>query len=424
MDEWPSAVAPTTPASRPSLEARPLAAVIVVVTAGALPAFLTGAVSVQLRADLGFGEARLGLLVGVFFTAAALCSAVFGRAAERFGPTKSMRLAASASACSLLAIAAFARSWNALAALLAVAGAANALAQPAANVFIARTVPRSRLGLAFAVKQSGVPASTLLGGLAVPAIALTVGWRWAYVAAAAIAAVAGLFVPSVPPPVGGGDDLTEAMDPRAAVPTRDGAKPSMRVAVSYRPLVVLALAIGLGAAAAGTLGAFLTNAAVAAGISPGSAGYLVSGGSAIGIAMRVFAGVRADRRSGGHLREVTVMLILGAAAYGAYSSGVAWLLLAATPLAFGAGWGWPGLFNLAIVRENPDAPGLASGVTQTGTYVGAVLGPVAFGAIAQHWSYRSAWLVAAGSALAAAAAMWQGRAMIRRARVPTGFWRQ
>jgi 4-diphosphocytidyl-2-C-methyl-D-erythritol kinase len=45
---------------------------------------------------------------------------------------------------------------------------------------LARRVEVARRATAFAVKQSAIPAAMLLGGLAVPALALTVGWRWAF----------------------------------------------------------------------------------------------------------------------------------------------------------------------------------------------------------------------------------------------------
>ena len=375
---------------------------IAVVTGGSLPAFLAGGVSVQLRADLGFGESGLGLAVGAFFLAAAASSAVLGRTAERLGPTASMRVSASCSALSLLGVAAGARSFGSLLALLAVGGVANALAQPAANLFIARTVPAARLGMAFAVKQSGIPAATLLGGLAVPTIALTVGWRWAFVAGALLPIVGGLTIPSVP---------------AASVGSNVASRPTPRTRVPMRPLVVLGFGIGFGAAAAGTLGAFLVNAAVDAGISEGPAGLLVSGGSAVGIAMRLLAGRRADRREGGHLRVVSLMLVAGSVAYVLYATEQPWLLVLATPLAFGAGWGWPGLFNLAIVRAHPTAAAAASGVTQTGTYFGAVAGPVVFGVVVERASYRAAWLLAAAFALAGAATIAAGRSLIRKERL-------
>jgi MFS family permease len=375
---------------------RPLASVIAVVTGGALPGFLTGGVSVQLRGDLGFGESELGIAVGAFFAAAAVSSAVLGRTAERLGPTASMRASATCSAVALLGVAAGARTYTTLLLWLALGGVANALAQPAANLFIATTVPPERLGMAFAVKQSGVPAATLLGGLAVPSLALTVGWRWAFVAGAVLPFVGGLTIPATG---------------RTRRTRRDPAPDRERLAMG--PLAVLAVGIGFGAAAAGTLGAFLVNAAVEAGIADGPAGLLVSAGSAIGIAVRLAVGRRADRRAGGHLRTVTFMLLAGSIAFLLFATQNAWVLVLATPLAFGAGWGWPGLFNLAVVRANPSAPGAASGITQTGTYVGAVLGPVVFGAVAEGVSYRAAWLVAAVCAVAGAGTVAVGRRLVR-----------
>ncbi len=385
--------------------ARPLTAVILVVTGGALPAFLTGGVSVQLRSDLGFGESGLGFAIGAFFTAAALSSAVLGRTAERLGPRKAMRLGAACSAVALLGVAVGARTYTTLLVWLAIGGLANALAQPAANLFITRTVDEARLGIAFAVKQSGVPAATLLGGLAVPLVALTVGWRWAFVAGALLPIVGGLAIPFVPAPETGlRGDVRAENDRRTRIP--------------LKPLIVLGAGIGFGAAAAGTLGAFLVNAAVDAGMGEARAGLLVSAGSAIGIAVRLTAGVRADRRTGGHLRVVSLMLIAGAVSYGFYATERPLLLVLATPFAFGAGWGWPGLFNLAVARAYPAAPGAASGVTQTGTYLGAVLGPVVFGAAVEAYSYRVAWGLAALFALLGSAIIAAGRSLLRKGQMP------
>ncbi len=315
-----------------------------------------------------------------------------------------MRASATCSAVALFGVAAGARSFNTLLLWLALGGVANALAQPAANLFITKTVAEARLGIAFAVKQSGIPVATLLGGLAVPLIALTVGWRWAFVVGALMPIVGGLTLPAVPAVVEGG------------IAKRAGAGEVPKVPL--RPLIVLGAGIGFGAAAAGTLGAFLVNAAVDAGMAEGSAGLLVSGGSAIGIAVRLFAGSRADRRTGGHLRVVSLMLIGGALSYGFYATERPLLLVLATPIAFGAGWGWPGLFNLAIARAHPDAPGAASGVTQTGTYLGAVIGPVIFGAAVEAASYRVAWGVASLFALAGAATIAYGRSLLRRGQMP------
>lgn len=379
-----------------------LAGVLGVITGTTLPVFLTGGLSVQLRADLGFGEAALGLAVAAFFSAAAVSSAVLGRLAERLGPLAASRLGAVVAAGVLLGLGAAARNFTTLLVLLACGGAANALGQPAANLFIARTVPQHRLGIAFAVKQSGIPAATLLAGLAVPAFALTVGWRWAFAVAALV-------------PLGGAAALADVGRGPAAPATPGPAGVPVR-RLSVPPLVVLAAGIGLGSASAATLGAFLVTSAVAAGISEASAGLLVSVGSAIGIAARLVVGGLADRRDGGHLRVTAWMLVAGCAAYGLYATQIPVLMVVATPLAFGAGWGWPGLFNLAIVRRHPHAPATASGITQTGTYIGAMTGPVVFGVLVEQASYGVAWLMAGALALAGAGAMIVGRRMLLRER--------
>jgi cyanate permease len=184
------------------------------------------------------------------------------------------------------------------------------------------------------------------------------------------------------------------------------------------PLVVLGVGVGFGAAAAGTLGAFLVSAFVDAGMGEGAAGGVAAAGSLFGLIVRLTAGARADRRRGGHLRVVASMMAAGAVAYGLLSTGTVSLMVLATPLAFGAGWGWPGLFNLAVVLANPASPGAATGITQTGTYIGALAGPLAFGAVADGASFRVAWLGSAACALLAAAAIVWGRRLVIAGRAP------
>src|SRR5919106_2984679 len=66
--------------------------------------------------------------------------------------------------------------------LFAVAGLGNALAQPAANQALAYGIPRGRQGLAFGVKQAAIPLASLLAGLDIRTVALSAGWRVAFVA--------------------------------------------------------------------------------------------------------------------------------------------------------------------------------------------------------------------------------------------------
>lgn len=372
-----------------------------VVTAAVLPTFLTGALAVQIRQDLGFSTAALGLAAAAFFATAAATSFGFGRFTERLGPVRSMQLSSLLSALVLLAIAVLAQSFGLLLVLLAAGGVSNGLAQPAANLYVARVVTSERQGLAFAVKQSAIPIATLAGGLAVPLLGLTVGWRWAFVAGAVLAAVGAILV---------GGAVGERPAP--------GRQPAARRSPAARAaLIPLSIGIGLGAAAAGALGTFFVTTGVEFGLGRGFAGVVAAVGGLVCVCVRLLMGLRADRLGGGHLRTVAAMLALGAIAFAVIATGNPILLLLATPVAFGAGWGWPGLFNLAIVLANPDAPGAATGITQTGTYLGAMAGPLAFGWLAEQAGFSAAWAAAALAALAAAVAIRIGRARVRAARV-------
>ena len=366
-----------------------------------LPSFLVGAMAVQIGRDLDFGSSGVGIAFAVFFAAASLASAPLGRVTERRGPVRSLRVSAVISGGACLATAVSARSLATLLAPIAVGGASNALCQPAANLMIARALPPTRQGLAFAVKQSAIPMSTLLAGAAVPLVAQTVGWRWGFVMAAALALLAAAYVPG-DVVFGGGPGVGSASGRERATPD-----------VPFRIMAMLAVGIGFGAAAGGTLGSFLVSAAVDGGLSEGAGGWLLTAGSVAGIATRLFAGVRADRRDGGHLRVVAFMLASGAGVFVVLSVHSPWAYAAAGPLGFCTAWAWPGLFNLAVVRANPRRPAAATGITQTGTYIGAVSGPLLFGVIASRGSFTTAWLTASVFAMIGAVAMVSARRRLR-----------
>jgi MFS family permease len=374
---------------------------VAVATAGVVPAFLTGGLAVQIRAELGFGEGALGLAVAVFFATSALASVIFGRLVERVGSSLGMRLAAAVSAASLLAVSALAGSWWGLVACLMLGGLGNSISHPATHLFLAREVPQSRQGLAFGVKQAAIPMATLLAGLAVPSAATTVGWRWAVAGGAALALCVALLVPR-----GGEKGIRHVKEARA----RD---------VPLAPLVLLALGIGLGSAAANPLGAFTVESAVAAGIEVGAAGLLMALGSAAGVTVRVVVGYLADKLESGRLRIVAGMLGVGTVGFVLVASGVVPLLVFGVVLAFAAGWGWPGLFNFAIVKTNPRAPAAATGITQTGASSGAAAGPLAFGFVVEGSSFGTAWLLYGALALVSAVTILVGRHMLLRARLTT-----
>lgn len=398
--------APTAPSF-----ARVLASTAFATTAGVLPAFLLGSQAVQVQRDLDFGPALLGVAVALSWAAAALTSPTMGKAAERIGGGRALRTAAFLNGGVMLLIAVAARNWWELAALITVAGVGNALTQPAANVLMARTIAPERYGIAFAVKQSAMPFGTLIGGLAVPLVTLTLGWRWAFAFGGAMALVAAVTIPrhDASRPVPGASAQTDTA--RRSRPTLD---------TPMLLLAVLASGVGLGAATASAQTTFLVSGAVHSGLAEGIAGLLLMIGSALGIASRLVNGARADVRGRGHLRVVALMLVGGAAACVMFALDQPWSYVVATPLAFAAGWAWPGLFNLAVVRANPQSPGFATSVTQIGTYVGAGIGPLLFGLLVGIGSYSAAWLATAACSALAAVAVITGRSRLRALGLSTG----
>ena len=387
------------PAEREALKRRPVLLAVAVATATVLPAFLTGGLAVHVRGEFHFGVAALGLAVAAFFVTSSVASAVMGRVVERIGSHRGMRLAAAGSAASLLSVALLARSWSGLVACLVLGGLANAVSHPAANLSLAREVPAGRQGLAFGIKQAAIPVATLLAGLSVPTIAVTLGWRWAFAGGADLALAVALLVPA---------------STRRSIVRRSGVKGDKDARTG--PLFLLALGIGLGSTAATPLGAFLVESSVAAGLRVETAGLLLASGSAASIAVRVLFGRLADGMSGGRLLLVAAMLATGVAGFTLLATGEEALIVPGALLAFAAGWGWPGLFNFAIVKTSPGAPAAATGITQTGASGGAAVGPLIFGLVAEAAAYQVAWFVCGAFALGALAAIVAGRRMILRDR--------
>nr|MDQ2707481.1 MFS transporter [Actinomycetota bacterium] len=170
-------------------------------TAAVIPIFLVGGLAVQISRELGFNPAGLGVAVSLYFAASALVAMPAGWLVERYGDRPTSRAGVLISAISMLCTAAFAHSYPSLVVMMILSAGGNALGQLSSNLSLARLVPKHRQGLSFGVKQSAIPVATLLAGAAVPAVALTVGWRWAFVAGAVLALLVLPLAPRGPRPV-------------------------------------------------------------------------------------------------------------------------------------------------------------------------------------------------------------------------------
>lgn len=363
-------------------------------TLGALPVFLLSAQSVLIRGDLSFSEPQLGVAVSAFFAAGALTAVTAGTLVEQFGRRNSTMVAGSLTFLSASGIAVGARSYIALLALLVVGGMANAALQMTANLALARSVAPGRQGLAFGIKQSAVQVSILLGGLAVPTVGVLLGWRWTY----AGMAVAGVLI------ILGGVRMPRQRT-RSARRTKGADRPPPGA------LMVTFAAMAFASAAANSLGAFLPTWAYRVGLSPGDAGLLVAGASALSVLARVLFGAAADRRRGRNLPVVAAQLTAGAIGLLVLTVGEVPFVVVGALLAFGIGWAWPGLLLFAIVRLGRDSPATASGAIQAGAFTGGAAGPALFGLLVAVAGYPTAWSVASAAMLTAAVLLLLSRRM-------------
>ena len=323
---------------------------VLIIVATVLPGFLTASLATRIRDDFSFENSALGLCIAVFYLVSAVSSNPGGRLLERIGPVRGMRLAAVLTTVSCLAVAVAAQSAVTLTAALVVGGVANGLGGPTVTALFKARIPEERQGMAFGLQQSGASLGSLAAGLALPVIAIPLGWRWAFVACAvlvlATVALAPRDVPAPPPGT------------RAAKP--DGFTAIHGIAVA----AALASAAGVG------MVSFLVSYSVENGISETAAGLLLGAVSLTAAASRILIGALLDRSGGDALVPLAWMLAASAAGFVALAQGSPAVIVAAALLAAGLGWSWPGGLNLAVVRRSPDAPAWAVGVMLTGLFVG------------------------------------------------------
>jgi MFS family permease len=353
-----------------------------VMIACVLPAFLTASLASRIPDDFALGDSGVGLAIAVFHVICAVASTPAGRLVERIGPVAGMRIAGALTALSCLAIAGAANSAFSLTALLVVGGLANAFGGPSVSALLKREVATQRQGLAFGAQQSGGTLGALLAGLALPLVAIPFGWRWAYLAVAALAL------------------LAAAIAPAARVASAPGATASRPRGLTS--VHALAVAAALASAAGVGFISFLILYAVHSGMSQGAAGLLLGAVSLAATISRIAVGLLADRRGQEPLRPVAAMLAASIAGYLLLIAGEPALIVVAALVAGSFGWAWPGGLTLAVVQRSPGAPAWAVGVLMAGLFTGAILGPLVVGVLAEAERFALAWLACAACAFLAA----------------------
>jgi len=346
--------------------------------------------------DLSISRAELGIVLGLVNVAAAVLSPIAGRVTDRIGGKKALvALFVTAGATFLIFGTAVAYSMLFVG---AVAGAiSQAMANPATNKLIAEDVPAGKRGVITGVKQSGVQAGIFLGGLTVPTLAISLGWRGAYLIVAMVPLVFTAVVAWVIPAT-----------PKATTEHRTRSRIPLPSAIWW--LAGFGFLMGFSGAVTFLVPLFAEEAL---GHSP-----LVGGIAAAVIAFAAVPGrilwSRYAERSGAFRGSLGTMAVLSIAAAGLfYLSGAAaaWLLWPAAVLIAAGSSSWNSVGMVAVMVEaGVAATGRASGFVLFGFLTGLGIAPPIFGAIVDHTgSYDLMWLLSALTAAGAAIAIvvWQ-----------------
>jgi|TARA_B110000259_G_scaffold182761_1_gene226899 predicted MFS family arabinose efflux permease len=375
-----------------------------------LPALLTGALAVEMTEDLAFGTAGLGGAIAMTRGVAMVASLPVGMLTDRIGAVSALRLSAVLALISALTIALFAQGWPLLAASLALAGLSIAIGQPAANRLLYRMVPARRQGVAFGLKQAAPPAAALLAGTSVSVLALTLGWRSAFLCAAVLAGVMLLGIGKRPAKVQQAPPATNPMQPGDA---------ARRLRLPSRQSMWLAMGFALGTAAAVVIPAFYTATAVSAGTSLSDAGMVLALASAVTVAARVSLGLLADRLERGHVLLCSGMLALGTCGLFLLGTGDPVLLAGGAVIGMAALWGFNGVFWYFVVGLAGHRPGTITGQMSTAGHVGGSFGPLGFGLLVSEVGFDLSWLLWTVFGLAGALSFWvASRARSRQAGQP------
>lgn len=350
---------------------------------------------------LAVSPSLVGVYIAAVYVGALLSSMAAGPLVTRLGAVRVSQLGLLGCAAGMALQAA----WPAVPVALAgafITGLGYGPITPASSHLLVRTAPPHRVALIFSLKQTGVPLGGVLAGALVPSMAVAAGASaalWAVgIACAACTLLAqpirrSLDADRTPGrPIG----LAGLWQPLKMV----AGHPRLRrlAAVSF---VFSAMQMCLATYLVTYLNADLGFTLVAAGVA-------LSVSQVGGVAGRILWGWMADRwvPPVRMLAALAILMALCSLGTGVLPAGAAPFLLLPLVALFGASaTGWNGVYLAEVAREAPaGSAGAATGGSLAFTFLGVVVGPMAFGlAAGLGEGYRLGYLL---MALPVAACAW------------------
>lgn len=374
------------------------ACLMVAIAASVLPASLISVLAPAIEKSFAFGPTMIGQISALLYVCAAVAAVASGWAADRIGGRGVLVGSLAGLVAGLLAIG-LVHNHSLLICSVILGGICSGAIPPASYRLLSDHVAVVQQGSAFGVIQSGFPTAVVFAGLVAPGVAAAFGWRTVFVGGAAASAIVGYGALRF-------FHVRPDCDPGVSKPARPARVPGRR-ASRRGALALYVTASLLGNAGAGVLTTYFVIYRVSRHESNALAGYYFALGGLAAVAARVAFGRWADRHHAQAGLMTVALLAGGAVGVALVSVPVGWLVVPATILSFGLGWGWSGLMGLTVTRVFAATPGLSTGlVITTAGSAGAAAGPAIASVLLGIAGYPLAWGFAALCSFGGAITVW------------------
>ncbi|MBI1893087.1 MAG: MFS transporter [Candidatus Rokubacteria bacterium] len=345
-----------------------------------------------IKEGLRLTRTEVGFVSSVLNGGAAVAGIPVGKAVDRLGERWVIAYVAMASGFFIMGVN-WASTFMMLLPVLLLTGVATGSSAPAGGKAIIGWFPERERGTAMGLRQMATPLGGAIAAMTLPPLALTFGWRFAFVFAGIFAIGIGLgalYLYKEPP----------GLDLRAGEAQATGFKELLLRKDIWAVLIYVFILAGGQWCYLTYLLLYLTENVH---LPLTLAGSLLAVGQLCGAAGRIVWGFLSDRAAGGRrgpvlllIGLVTVFLILVTSLFSPKTP--VWLVSLTVALLGLTLRGWNGLtLTLASELVGVQVAGLAVGLTNTVGYVGIIALPPVFGFLVdQTNSYRLAWMVLAG----------------------------
>lgn len=350
------------------------------------PLYFYGALSVQITEGLKYRPSFHGLGATSFYLVAAVFAVSLGRTTDRLDPVITLRLAIIMTIISNLGIT-FSNSLVMICASLAIGGLGNALATPGIAQLVQDRIELKKQGLAYGFKQSATGLSTLLGGAAIPFVALDNQWRYVF-GLGVLFALGILF------------ELNRMSSSKLSDLRTTNSKElrvsQAKIKHSYSPEVkLISTSFAIGAAVGAGLITYLPLSNAEVGLNPTESSLVLILASSSSLITRFVVLLYMDRTNIDSIRICIVMMFLGSIGLFGLSTMSNRVITISSVISYAFGWGWIGLITYKMLRISDGNLGSNVGLMQAAAAVGSISGPIALGAAYELSGFALMWQISA-----------------------------